>query len=182
MRNWRFTWTEEQEQILINHVKNGGSDRDLVKNNIIPFSLNAIRKKKSRLFPKEKKIEYVKYNPKIKNLFKSFLLDNWKNNTPEELVVMWNKNNHTKTNRRKVISYLIMLKIKVSYNQIKKIKAYKKYIENQQYEKAREFKVNIFKQRLEKGLDLWTGLKLDDSIDPLEGVWIDGKPAEYDDN
>lgn len=181
MRNWRYRWTEEQEKILIEFYQNGGRDKDLIQSKLLPYSLDAIRKKKARLIPREKKIQIVKYNPKIKNIFKSFLISNWINNTPDELVSMWNEKNHIKTNRRKVISYLSMLKIKVSYNQIKKIKIYKKYIANQQFEKARAFKVNIFKQRLEMGLDLWTGLKLDKSIDPLEGVWVDGKPAKDDD-
>ena len=42
--------------------------------------------------------------------------------------------------------------------------------ELQQYEKAREYKIDMFKQRLEIGLDLWTGLRLDKSIDVKEGM------------
>lgn len=177
MRNWRFSWTEEQEQILLNHIQNKGDDKDLVNNQILPFSLNAIRKKKSRLLCGIKQKNSVRYKPKIKQLFKDFLLNNWKNNTPDDLVEMWNKQYNVRTNRRKVIFYLGLLNVKVSYVQVLKIKHYKKLLDDQKYEEAREYKIKMFEQRLKKGLDLWTGLKLDSSIDTLEGVFFEGKPA-----
>lgn len=183
MRNWRFRWTEEQEKILLDHIQNKGKDEDLVTNKILPYSLNAIRKKKCRMLCKVNKKEIIKYNPKVKKNFESFLIQNWKNNTPEELANIWNEKNKTKTNRRKVIYYLSRLKIKVSYNQIHQIKTYKKLLENQQYDKARLYKIKMFRNRLERGLDIWTGLKLDPSINTLEDVFIDGKPAsKFKDN
>lgn len=180
MRNWRFVWTEEQEKILLDHIQNKGDDKELVNNKILPFSLNAIRKKKSRLLCGVKRKFTLKYSSEVKKLFKDFLLKNWTNNTPDDLVVMWNAKYNVKTNRRKVIQYLGLLKVKVSYVQVLKIKQYKKLLNDQKYEKAREYKIKMFEQRLKRGLDLWTGLKLDPSIDPMEGVFIDGKPAKSD--
>lgn len=178
MRNWRFKWTEEQEQILLDHILKNGNDKELIEKQILPFSLNAIRKKKCRLICKTEKKTIIKYSPKLKNLFKSFLTNNWKNNTPDELAQMWNEKYLVKTNRRKVIFYLSEMKIKVPYNEIHRIKIYKKLLENQEYEKARSFKIKMFQKRLENGLDIWTGLKLDPSIDPLEGMFVDGKSAK----
>ena len=177
MSNWRLKWSKEQEELLANHIKNGGNDQELISNKVLPFSLNAIRKKKCRLNLTKKVPQVVRYKENIKDLFKIFLIKNWKNNTPEELVGMWNENHNTKTTMRKVISYLHLLKIKIPYSEIPKLKKYKKLFELQQYEKAREYKIDMFKQRLEIGLDLWTGLRLDKSIDVKEGMC----PADEED-
>jgi len=169
-RETRHPWTEEDIEKLRELIGKGFSARSVHKMGLLSFSVNAIQKQMCRL-GLAKKIKVVKFSPEVKNKFKNFLADQWEGKIPEDLVEIWNRENAKHpTNKRKVVSYLTRLKLKIPYGEVQKIKNLRKKIEKIQcsagtsantLEKIRLERVNLMQQRAEKSRDIWTGLPIE---------------------
>lgn len=169
-RETRRPWTEEDIEKLRELIGKGFSARSVHKMGLLSFSVNAIQKQMCRL-GLAKKIKVVKFSSEVKNKFKNFLADQWEGKIPEDLVEIWNRENAKHpTNKRKVVSYLTRLKLKIPYGEVQKIKNLRKKIEKIQcsagtsantLEKIRLERVNLMRQRAEKSRDIWTGLPME---------------------
>jgi len=178
-RETRFKWSEQQISKLIELHNQGNSAKTISEMGIFPQSENAIQKKICRLGLAKKTIKVEKFSEYTKNKFKKFLLENWQGKTPSDLLEIWNKeNNDTPASLRKVIIYLINLKIKISCYEVQKInnlrkKELKIMLENDAssgmlLEKIRKERANLMSERYSEEKDIWTGLPLCQMSDFLE--------------
>lgn len=174
-REPRPRWSEENIKKLKELASNGKSAKDICEMQIFNLSQNAIQKKMCSL-GLSKKIKIFKFPEHIKNKFIKFLKENWEGKTPEDLEILWNKENaRFQTNRKKVIFYLTKLKIKIPYYEVQKInnlrkKEQKIAKENKDSAKSLEEKIRLerirlMRDRIEKNKDLWTGIKTEEEMD-----------------
>lgn len=173
-RPTRDYWSEEEVQKLINLKKEGQSAQTIASMGIFSKSENAIQKKLGRL-GLSNKLTIVKFKEETKLKFKKFLLQNWKGKTPQDLLEIWNKENHaTPANLHKVISYLTMLKIKISCYEVQKINNLRKKemqlnLENKGsaeklLEKIKLERIRLMQERIAENKDIWTGIELQEPL------------------
>lgn len=85
------------------------------------YSKNAIQKQLCRI-GLAKKTEMRKFPLEVRERLKSFLKNNWEGKTPEDLTVLWNKENaRFIATKRKIIRYLTEMGLKISYGEVQKI-------------------------------------------------------------
>lgn len=170
-RETRSKWSEQQISKLIELHNQGNSAKIISEMGVFPQSENAIQKKICRLGLAKKTIKVEKFSECTKNKFKKFLLENWQGKTPTDLLEIWNKeNNDTPANLRKVVIYLINLKIKISCYEVQKInnlrkKEHRIMLENESspgvfLEKIRKERAKLMSERHSEEKDIWTGLPL----------------------
>jgi SOS response regulatory protein OraA/RecX len=169
-RETRLPWTKEDIEKLRELIGKGFSARSIHKMGLLSFSVNAIQKQMCRL-GLAKKMNVFKFSPEVKNKFKNFLAEQWEGKIPEDLVEIWNRENAKHpTNKGKVVSYLTLLKLKIPYGEVQKIKNLRKKIEKIQcsvgtsantLEKIRLERVNLMRQRAERSRDIWSGLPIE---------------------
>ena len=111
----RPKWSQDQIEKLNCLASEGHSARFIHKSGELFQSINAIQKMMCRL-GLAKKTKMFKFPHEVRERFKSFLVQNWQGRTPEELSDLWSKENFRfPSNKGKVISALVELKIKIPY-------------------------------------------------------------------
>jgi hypothetical protein len=166
-RKSRPKWTKNNLEELKRLREKGLSARNIYNMGTFACSMNAIQKQMCRLGI-VKKNNIFKFPINIRQKFSNFLLNNWEGKIPDDLVEIWNKENAKyPTNKRKVISYLIKLKIKIPYGEVQRIKNVRKKIEiihssvdtsSNTLEKIRLERAKMMRKRIERGRDIWTGI------------------------
>lgn len=173
-RSTRDYWTVEEVKSLIDLKKEGQSAQTIANMGIFSKSENAIQKKLGRL-GLSNKLKIVKFKEETKLKFKKFLLQNWRGKTPQDLLEIWNKENHsTPANLCKVISYLTNLKVKISCYEVQKInnlrkKEIKLNLENKGsseklLEKIKFERIRLMQERIAENKDIWTGIELQEPL------------------
>lgn len=169
-REARPEWAKEDlERLKELHAK-GMSARKVHRVGTFSFSLNAIQKQMCRL-GLAKKNKVFKFPPEVREKFRNFLKEKWEGKVPDDLVEIWNRENAKHpTNRRKVISYLTKLGLKIPYGEVQRIKKLRTKVEEiarsggpsgETLERIRMKRVEMMTKRIEKGRDIWTGLPMD---------------------
>jgi hypothetical protein len=166
----RPKWSQDQIEKLNRLASEGHSARFIHKSGELFQSINAIQKMMCRL-GLAKKTKMFKFPHEVKERFKSFLVQNWQGRTPEELSDLWSKENFRfPSNKGKVISALVELKIKIPYGEVQKInnlrKKEKKIMEASSFkktlsnidEKIRMERANMMRRRMEQKRNIWTGM------------------------
>lgn len=166
----RKKWDDDQIKKLREMRGQGLSAREIQKTSVFSFSVNAIQKQMCRL-GLANKIKVFVFTKEIRQKFANFLTNNWEGKIPEDLVEIWNKeNSRFPTNKRKVVSYLSRLKLKIPYGEVQRIKNLRRKLEKihnsvdtstNTLEKIRQERVIMMRKRVEKGRDIWTGMPLD---------------------
>ena len=131
-------------------------------------SRNSIQKKAGSLGLSKKSIQ-KKFTSFVLLRFKKFLKENWEGKTPEELVDLWNQNNSFKINKSKVVYHLYVMKIKISYKEVLRIKSLRrkeeeiksKPLSNSTIDSLRSIRVKLMRQRASENKNLWNGLLLE---------------------
>ena len=168
-RKARDKWSKENVQKLQEFKKQGLSAQRIHLLGLFKQSKNAIQKKLCR-------IQLVKKNTisifpmEIKQKFIRFLINQWAGKTPSDLMEIWNKENFKHmTNKRRVAAYLSKLNIKISCWEVQKINNLRKKelkictstthdTPNIRMEKIRKERIELMKERMEKSINIWTGL------------------------
>lgn len=175
----RFTpWKKKEENLLKKLVQQKETARTIFNMGVLPYSRNSIQKKMCHMGLAKKSPMRNIFSKEDKEKFKNFLLDNWVNKTPEELMKYWNKNNQNKVSKSKVVYHLTNLKIKIPYGEVAKIKNQKKkeeFIKVSFHKNSKTFEENIrltraeiMRSRMLKGRDIWTGLPCEPSLEEKE--------------
>ena len=163
----RPRWSQDQIEKLNRLASEGHSARSIHKGGKLLQGINAIQRMMCRL-GLAKKNKIFKFPHEVKERFKSFLVQNWQGRTPEDLSELWSKENFRfPSSKRKVISALVELKIKISYGEVQKInnlrKKEKKIMESTSLKKnvndeIRMVRVNMMRRRIEQKRNIWTGM------------------------
>lgn len=175
----RRPWKPEEINKLKELHEQGYSAKKIHEMKIFNTGVFGIQHKLRRIgLTKGKKIS--KLSKDTRDSLKNFLLENYQGKTPLELTEMWNKQNIKKVSYKKILSYLYNLKIKIPYYEVQKInnlrKKEKKLIESSKTITSdikaaiRMERVKLMRSRIEKKLDIWTGLKTGIS---LQDLWKD---------
>lgn len=172
----RPKWTEDQIKTLEDFKSRGMGAREIVASGLLPQSLNAIQKKMGRM-SLVKPVKIVKFNARQRDEFRAFLKKNWEGRTPQDLADLWNQTHPAlQTNKRRVISYLCQLGLKIHYGEVQSINSARKREErikamakspNELAELLKASRSIVMERRMRLGRDLWTGMPLpeDDLID-----------------
>jgi hypothetical protein len=165
----RPKWTQEQIRTLEGLRARGLHAQQIAASGLLPQSLNAIQKKMGRMhLVRHAKI--VKFNGRQREEFRRFLKENWEGRTPQELADLWNQTHPTpKTNKRRVISYLTEMRLKIHYSEVQSINGMRRREERikatatspaELMELLKASRAIVMSRRLELGRDIWTGLPL----------------------
>jgi hypothetical protein len=171
----RKKWKKKEESCLIKLCKEGKTAFEIFNMKIFKYSKNSIQKKICYLgLSKQTKIE--KFPKDILQEFKNFLKENYVGNTPEDLVEFWNSKNSFKTNYKKVLYHLRLLKIKIPYAEvaiIKNLRKKEKKIANNLVDQKttkllsdsiRFARAEVMRKRMLKNRDIWSGMPLPDEL------------------
>jgi len=173
----RRPWTEKEvEKLKELHIQ-GFSAKQIYEMKIFNTGIFGIQHKLRRIgLVRGKNIH--KLNKETREKLKDFLLNNYQGKTPKELTDIWNKENCIKISYKKVLSYLYVLKIKIPYYEVQKIntlrKKEKKLIEGSKsistsvQTAIRAERVRLMRKRVERNLDIWSGLKIDNLQEVLK--------------
>lgn len=177
-REPRPRWTKENIDKLQQLAKEGKSAREICALEIFKnISQNAIQKQMCRM-GLSKKLKVFKFPIEVKVKFEKFLQDHWEGKTPQDLEILWNKENaRYPTNHRKVVAYLTRLNIKIPYYEVQKInnlrkKEQKIIAENKDSvksleEKIRLERIRLMRKRISKNKDLWTGIEIKENLEEV---------------
>jgi hypothetical protein len=177
-REYRPKWSDADLKLLESLHNQGKSALSISKMKVFSYGTNAIQKKLCRLGMAKKLKSFVKFPEVVRLKFKKFLIENWQGKTPEDLMILWNKENSLyQTNKGKVVSYLTKLKIKIPYSEVQKINNLRKKekeiislnknsVKNLE-EKIRLERIKLIKSRIEKGRDIWTGMNTQEAATAL---------------
>lgn len=165
----RPKWTEAQIKTLADLKAQGLNAKQIAASGLLPQSPNAIQKKMGRMhLVRHAKI--VKFNGRQREEFRRFLKENWGGRTPQELADLWNHTHPVpKTNKRRVISYLTALGLKIHYGEVQSINSMRRREEEirrratspaELMELLKASRAIVMSRRLELGRDIWTGLPL----------------------
>ena len=170
-------WFKKEEKLLQKLIKENKTLKEIFSMKIFPYSKTAIQKKLSKMGLTKKGPNQIKLDKQKLAELKNFLKENWKK-SPDELVILWNSKNKTKINKNKVIYHLRQLNLKISLVELNKNKKLIKIEDKikkmsfssskQLEEKIRLERKKIMMERLEKRLDIWTGLKINEEIEEDE--------------
>jgi hypothetical protein len=165
----RPKWTEAQIKTLEDLKARGLNAKHIAASGLLPQSLNAIQKKMCRMHL-VKHLKIVKFNERQREEFRRFLRQNWEGKTPQELADLWNQTHPVpSTNKRKVVSYLTALGLKIHYGEVQSINGMRRREERikatatSPAELAELLKASrsiVMSRRLRLGRDLWNGLPL----------------------
>lgn len=165
----RPKWTVEQIQVLESLKASGLNAKQIHETGRLTQSLNAIQKKLGRMnLVRHAKI--TKFNARQRDEFRAFLKNNWEGKTPQDLAELWNRTHPApQTNKRRVISYLYQLGLKIHYGEVQSINSARRREEkikaiakspNELAELLKASRSIVMKRRIRLGRDLWTGLPL----------------------
>lgn len=169
MRDPRPKWTKEQVERLRTLREQGMSAKQIAASGLLAQSLNAIQKKLGRMdLVRHAKI--VKFNDRQREEFRNFLRKNWEGRTPQDLAELWNQTHPAvPTNKRRVISYLTALGLKIHYGEVQSINSQRRKEDeirakakspNELMDLIRASRLVVMTRRMERGRDLWTGMPL----------------------
>jgi hypothetical protein len=168
-RESRLPWTEAEIGRLVEMRKEGMSAQKISESGEFSKSLNAIRTKLGRM-GLVKSYPIVKFNARQREELRRFLRDNWENKTPQELADLWNSSKpYEHISKRRVISYLSDLGIKIHYGEVNSMNAARRREEkikssgksaNEMAELIRTSRSIIMERRMRLGRDIWTGMPL----------------------
>jgi hypothetical protein len=166
-------WKEFEIEILKDLAGEGSkSAKEIYEMKLLENrSIHSIQKKLCRLGLAKKMQSFVKFPMDVRARFKLFLINNWEGKIPDDLVELWNKENaNHQTNKHRVVSYLMKLKIKIPYYEVYKIKTLrrkeKKLKEENKdtpknlEEKIRMQRAELMRERFSKNKDIWTGMDI----------------------
>lgn len=165
----RKPWLKKEDKLLSKLLKQGKSAKEIFLLKVFPYSKNSIYEKIrcSVLAEKQAPAEY--FPKETMEIFKKFLIDNWRGKTPEDLVFLWNSKNSIKACKRKVVYHLGKLKIKIPYGEVARINFLRKKEEKlrnsiispkQLAESLRIIRADMMEKRMLRNRDIWTGLPL----------------------
>jgi hypothetical protein len=167
-------WFKKEEKLLLKLIKENKTLKEIFDMKIFPYSKTAIQKKLSKMGLTKKGPNQIKFDKQKSAELKDFLKENWKN-TPDELVILWNSKSKTKVNKNKIIYHLRQLNLKISLVELEKNKKLIKIEEEikkmsfssckKLEESIRLERKKIMMERIEKNLDIWTGLKINEKIE-----------------
>lgn len=165
----RKPWSRRHLKILRDMRARGMSAEDIAKSGNIPKSLNAIQKKLCRM-GLANRIKILKFNGEQRDELRDFLKRSWEGKTPQDLAEMWNeKHPALKIGRRRVISYLTALGLKIHYGEVQRINNARKKEKaivssglspSQIAEAVKRHRAIFMRKRIELGRDIWTGMPL----------------------
>jgi hypothetical protein len=166
----RDKWSTCEVDILRQMKEEGMSARKIAMTGRLPHSLNAIQKKLGRMgLVTHSKI--IKFNGRQRDEFRHFLRENWEGKTPQELADLWNSNvRRPRTNKRRVVSYLSRLGIKIHYSEVQSINRLR--VKESRIRKSarspREFeemiraaRIEVMRRRIGLGRDIWSGMPME---------------------
>lgn len=169
MRDPRPKWTTEQIEQLKAFREQGMSAKQIAASGLLPQSLNAIQKKLGRM-DLVRHANIVKFNDRQREEFRNFLKKNWEGKTPQDLAELWNQTHPAaQTNKRRVISYLTALGLKIHYGEVQSINSQRRKEDeirakakspNELMDLIRASRLVVMTRRMELGRDLWTGMPL----------------------
>jgi hypothetical protein len=159
-------WSEDQEEILIRLRSQGKSALEIYKMKVLPYSRNSIQKKICRIGLSKNSRNVVVFSKNDISKLKKFLIQNWKEKTPEQLVEIWNSNNSTAVNKRKIIYHLNSLGL--NYAEVNELNKIEKIIKEEISHKSaksmeemiRSKRAEIMRKRMESNKDIWSGLDI----------------------
>jgi hypothetical protein len=162
----RPKWTEPQLKTLADLKAQGLNAKQIAASGLLPQSPNAIQKKMGRMHLVTH-LRIVKFNGRQREEFRRFLEDNWEGKTPQELADLWNHTHPVpKTNKRRVMSYLTALGLKIHYGEVQSINKMRKREEEikrkatspaELMELLKASRAIVMSRRLSLGRDIWTG-------------------------
>lgn len=166
----RVAWTTAQIATLRDLHAQGLSAREICNRGVLPQSQMAVQKQLGRLGLTNRR-SIVKFSPAIREQFREFLREHWQGRTPDELRDLWNQATpNYPTNVRRVIAYLMALKLKIPYGEVQRIKASRRreqkikrvYVTAPDVllGKLRSNRAAVMRARIERGRDIWSGLTL----------------------
>ena len=165
----RPKWTEDQIRKLQDFKSRGMGAREVAASGLLPQSLNAIQKKMGRM-SLVTPMKIVKFNARQRDDFRRFLQGNWEGKTPQDLADLWNQTHPApQTNKRRVISYLTQLGLKIHYGEVQSINKMRERDEriratatsaSELAELLKASRSVVMERRLRLGRDLWTGLPI----------------------
>lgn len=165
----RPKWNEAQIAALKEFKERGMSAKEIAATGLLPQSLNAIQKKMGRMHLVQH-LKIVKFNERQREEFRRFLRGNWEGRTPQELADLWNQTHPVpQTNKRRVISYLTALGLKIHYGEVQSINKMRRREESikssatSPFELAELLKASraiVMRRRMRLGRDIWTGMPL----------------------
>lgn len=174
-KDYRQKWEKKELDLLVDLRKKGLSAAQIFVSGFLPHhTQTSIQKKLCRMGMVNKITKkIIKFPSDIKLKFNNFLLDNWKGKIPEELAEIWSKENSLyPVNSKRVARQLQVLNIKISSYEVIKIKTLrrkeKEIIAKSKgkesihaiNEKIRIERVKLMVSRMEKNIDIWTGLPM----------------------
>ncbi len=164
-RKHRPKWSEENLKTLRCLVEQGYSAKKISEMGVWDQSRNSIQKMMCRLGI-AKKNKVFKFPMEVKQKFKNFLLKNWEGKTPRDLMELWNReNSRFPSNKSKVVHYLTVLGIKISYGEVQKINVLRKKEElirksgASVEQKIKMERIKMMQKRVKQNKDIWTGVK-----------------------
>lgn len=155
----------------------GMSARQISNSGAFEHSLNAIQKKLGRL-GFVNKVSIKKFNARQRDEFRRFLQEKWEGKTPQELAELWNSlKPYSQVNKRRVISYLHALGIKIHYGEVCSMNALRRREDKikssgksavEVAELIRASRAIVMERRKRLGRDIWTGMQLPAETDVEE--------------
>lgn len=177
-------WTESEIEKLKTFVSKGMNSSSISKLKVFEKSTDAIRKMMRRLgianvgstIEVPCRSKKIKFPHEVKQRFKSFLSQNWRGNTPQDLSEIWNKENSRFTcDAIKVTATLSVLGLRIPDCEIEAInklreKEHQIIKENTSNssclaEKIKFERIKLMQERIEKNRDIWTGMPLREGVE-----------------
>lgn len=168
-RKPRPNWKPDHLELLARMRDGGMSAEQIHRSGSLPQSLNAIQKKLGRMGLTQR-LQILKFNGYQREQFRLFLKKHWEGKTPQDLTDLWNERNpRLKVNKRRTISYLMQMEIKIPYGEVQKINHMRRKAAaaivsgsspQQIADSIRNSRAELMRRRLELGRDLWTGAPL----------------------
>ena len=153
-------WTDADKSTLIELVKQGNSTKEISK--ILPYSIRGVQKQIAYLnLPRKRNYRFTRIELQE---FKKFLLKNWEQKTPEELMNLWNSLNKKQILIGKVHKHLRAMNIKIPQAEVLRISLFrkkeKKLLISKSIDTIRSIRSKMMRDRISLNRDLWTGLPL----------------------
>jgi hypothetical protein len=172
-QTFRRPWTDAEIQRLCELYAQGHTARTIAQANLLPFTRDAVQKQLCRL-GLAAKVAMVKFTPSQREKLKTFLREHWLGKTPEELTQLWNQQHPwLAINKKRTVSYLTRMKIKIPYAEVIRMNGQRKREEKilqaaqtsapspgHVLEQIRQSRIKYLAARLARNRDLWSGMPL----------------------
>lgn len=171
---FRRPWSAAEIQRLCELYAQGHTARTIARAGLLPFTKDAVQKQLCRL-GLANKIAMVRFTPAQREKLKAFLLKHWHGKTPEELTQLWNQQYPwLAIDKKRTVSYLSRMKIKIPYSEVIRMNAQRKREEKilkavqedapsssaHVLEAIRQSRIKYLAARVAKHRDMWSGMPL----------------------